>query len=138
MAFAFEFLGFGSKRRTALRAFDRALSDLQVNPAYIDDGMRYAIYKWVTDEEADLNADPGYVDRRMTAAAALISFCVLGFSETTEVWGETVAAERRHRFDAVLAASDNDGFDTRIIKLVLAKGIAAPDIAAAVTLDVDG
>jgi hypothetical protein len=36
----------GSKRRAALDVFDRTLTQLEVNPAYVDDGMRFAVYKW--------------------------------------------------------------------------------------------
>jgi hypothetical protein len=128
----FDFLGFGSKRRSALNLFDRTLSALEVNPAYIDDGMRFAIYKWallLADNRSEL------VDDIMREAAAMISFCVLGPAETEALWGVTVRAAREARFDRVLAEDADDSFDARLIKLVLAKDIAAPDIQARVTLE---
>ena len=70
--------------------------------------------------------------------AALVSFCVLGKAETAALWGENVAAAREARFDAVLANDEDDTFDARIIKLVLAKGNAAADIRARVRLDTGG
>jgi hypothetical protein len=135
MVFGFNFPGFGSKRRTALEGFGRTLTALEVNPAYVDDGMRFLIYKWVEQEEAALPiSDPGLIDRRLTDAAALISYCVLGAAETEALWGKAVREARQQRFDAALA-SGNDDFDVRIIKLVLAKGAAAPDIAALAQLE---
>ena len=127
----FEFIGFGSKRRTAIKSFDKALTALEVNPAYIDDGMRFLVYKWAEEEEEALPIpDPGAIDRYLLEAAALISYCVLGPAETESVWGSDVRAERGQRFEAALADGSDDVFDVRVIKLVLAKGIAAPDVSA--------
>jgi hypothetical protein len=75
-------LGLGSKRRTALRGFDAALEAGKVNPAYVDDGMRFLIYKWATDEEAAFGLAAAHVDRRLAEAAALLSLWVLGPNET--------------------------------------------------------
>ncbi len=132
----FDFLGFSSKRRTALQLFDRTLAALEVNPAYVDDGMRFAIYKWALILEAN-DGRPSMMDHAMREAAALISFCVLGPAETEALWGAAVRAEREARFDAVLAKGEEDSFDALLIKLVLAKDIAAPDIRAKVNLDID-
>ena len=133
----FDFLGFGSKRRSALQLLDRTLTDLEVNPAYIDDGMRFAIYKWALIMEAN-DGRASVVDQAMREAAALISFCVLGPSETEALWGPSVRAERERRLDAVLAKGEEDSYDAMLIKLVLAKGVAAPDIRARVNLDTEG
>ena len=135
MAFGLDFLGFDSKRRTALKGFDQALTALEVNPAYIDDGMRYLVYKWVEEEEAaQALPGPGLMDRRLQEAATLISYCVLGPTETEAVWGDTVRAERGRRFEAALANGHDEDFDVRLIKLVLTKGVAAPEISAAAIL----
>jgi hypothetical protein len=135
MVFGFNFPGFGSKRRTALEAFGRALTALEVNPAYIDNGMRFLIYKWAEQEEAALPApDPGLIDRRLANAATLISYCVLGAAETEAQWGSQVRLERQQRFETALASGNENAFDVRLIKLVLAKGVAAPDIAAVAQL----
>lgn len=131
----FDFLGFSSKRRTALQLFDRTLADLEVNPAYVDDGMRFAIYKWALVLEAQAGP-PTIIDRIMREAAALISFCVLGGAETEALWGADVHREREARFEAALADENGDSFDIRLIKLILAKGVAAPDITARIDLDV--
>jgi hypothetical protein len=134
--FGFDFLGFGNRRRWALQVLDRALTDLEVNRAYIDDGMRYAIYKWaLIEEERVAPADFATLDHILHEAAALISYCVLGPGETEEMWGPDVRASRQARFNAVLANPDGDTFDARLIKLVLAKGVAAPDIRTQVTLE---
>jgi hypothetical protein len=130
----FDFLGFGSKRRSALQLLDRALSQLQVNPSYIDDGMRYAIYKWAAAQDAEGGA-AGTTDHLMREAATLISFCVLGPAETEELWGAEVRSAREARFNAVLERGEEDTFDAMLIKLVLAKDIAAPDIRARAALD---
>lgn len=129
-----ESLGLGSKRRSALRTLDAALSAGKVNPAYVDDGMRYAIYRWATEEEAVLGADSGYVDRRMKEAAALMSFCVIGAADTEAELGADARAERERRFEAALLEANDESFDARLVKLVLAKGIAAADITARVDL----
>lgn len=125
----FDFFGFGSRRRTAIQVLDKALDDNEVNRAYIDDGMRFAIYKWAEERAG------GSPDQLLKHAAELVSFCVLGKAETAAVWGADVAAAREARFDAVLANGEDDTFDARIIKLVLAKGNAAADISARVSLD---
>jgi len=136
MVLGFDFFGFGSKRRTALQGFDRALTNLEVNPAYVDDGMRFLIYKWAETEVAHLGEDhPGLMDQRLFAAAELISFCVLGPAETETVWNAEVRHQRQQRFDAALAAAET--MDANLIKLALAKGIAAPDITALVSLEQD-
>jgi hypothetical protein len=130
----FDFLGFSSKRRTALQVFDRTLGNLEVNPAYVDDGMRFAIYKWAELLERQAGTSDA-MDRIMREAAALISFCVLGAEETEALWGAEVRQEREARFMAAIKEENDDGFDARLVKLVLAKGIAAPDITARVELD---
>ena len=132
----FDFLGFGSKRRSALQLFDRTLARLEVNPAYIDDGMRFAIYKWA-QLLAPPELGPERFDTYMREAAALISFCVIGAAETQALWGDDVRAAREARLNAVLVDETADTFDARIVKLVLAKEIAAPDIRARVSLETD-
>lgn len=132
-----DFFG-GSKRRSALQLLDRTLANLEVNPAYIDDGMRFAIYRWANTAAAGTVSENGVIDELMRQAAALISFCVLGPTETEAQWGASVRAEREARFDAVIANDEDETFDAKLIKLVLAKGIAAPDIAARVSLDENG
>lgn len=131
MAGFFDFFGFGSRRRTAIQVLDRALDDNEVNRAYIDDGMRFALYKWAED----LAGPGGTPDQILKDAAALISFCVLGKAETAALWGDAVAAARDGRFAAVLAGGEDETFDAKIIKLVLAKGNAAEDIRARVSLE---
>ncbi len=134
--FGFDFLGFGNRRRWALQSLDRALGEFEVNRAYVDDGMRYAIYKWALLEEERVAPAPfGVLDTILREAAALVSFCVLGHPETLELWGPEVAAERGARFEKVLANGEDETFDAKIIKLVLAKGDVAPDIRARVTLE---
>ncbi len=129
-----ETLSLGSKRRSALRTFDAALAAGKVNPAYVDDGMRYAVYRWATEEETALDADSGYVDRRMTEAAALMSFCVIGAPDTEEEFGVEMRAVREQRFETAMLEANDESFDARVVKLVLAKGIAAADIVARVDL----
>jgi hypothetical protein len=133
--FGFDIPGFGSKRRTAIEGFGRTLTALEVNPAYVDNGMRFLIYKWAEQEEAALPADDaGAIERRMTDAAALISYCVLGAAETETLWGTSVRMARQQRFETALASGNEDDFDVRLIKLILAKGVVAPDIAAVAQL----
>ena len=136
--FGFDFLGFGNRRKWALQAFDRALDEFEVNRAYVDDGMRYAVYKWALVEEGRIApADFGALDRIMREAAAFISFCVLGAAETEELWGAESRAQRQAQFDAALARGDEETLEVKLIKLVLAKGVAAPDIRAQVSLETE-
>jgi hypothetical protein len=128
MAFGFLDIFGSSQRRAALQVLDRTLGELEVNPAYVDDGIRYAIYKWALERGGD-------IDRTMRDAASLISFCVLGAPETEAQWGVAVREARQKRFDAVLANDEDDTFDARLIKLMLAKGVAAADIRDRATLE---
>ncbi len=128
MVFGLSDIFGGSQRRSALQLFDRTLVELEVNPKYIDDGMRYAVYKWALEMGGD-------IDRTMRDAAALISFCVLGAPETEAMWGPAVREARQARFDHVIANGEDETFDARIIKLVLAKDAAASDIRARVALE---
>jgi hypothetical protein len=123
-----DFFGFGSKRRTALEGFDRALSQLQVNPSAIDDGIRYAIYGTVQA------LAPEDIDRSLRHAAELISFCVLGPTETAAVWGAEARMAQEARLTAAVEGG-GDSLDAKVIKLVLLKGIASPEVAARVALD---
>ena len=122
----------GSQRRSALQLFDRTLTELEVNPSYVDDGMRYAIYKWALEISND---NPNNIDRIMRDAAALISFCVLGAQETEALWGPAVRQARQARFDHVLDHNEDETFDARIIKLILTKEVAASDIRARASLE---
>jgi hypothetical protein len=129
-----DFFG-GSKRRSAVQLLDRMLDTFGVNPASLDDGMRFAIYRWAQAAAAGTVSEEGVVDGLMREAAALISFCIIGPAEVEATWGADVRAEREARFEAVLASGDDESFDVKLIKLVLAKGIAAPDIQARVSLE---
>jgi hypothetical protein len=131
-----DFFG-SSKRRAALQLLDRTLTSYEVNPAYIDDGMRFAIFRWAQEAAAGTMSEHGVTDALMREAAAMISFCVIGPAETEALWGAAIRAEREARFDAVLASGDEETFDAKLIKLVLAKDIAAPDILARVGLEED-
>ncbi len=128
MVFGLSDIFGSSSRRAALQLFDRTLTELEVNPAYVDDGMRYAIYKWALEAGGD-------IDRTMRDAAALVSFCVLGAAETEALWGAAVRNARQTRFDHVLDNNEDDTFDARIIKLVLTKEVAASDIRARAALE---
>lgn len=131
-----DFFG-GSKRRSALQLFDRTLAALEVNPAYVDDGMRFAIYRWARSAAENTMSENGVIDGLIREAAALISFCVLGPAETEAQWGAGVRQERETRFNAVIEVGDDESFDAKVIKLVLAKGIAAPDVLARVSLETE-
>ncbi len=126
----------GSKRRAALHLLDRTLTQWEVNPAYVDDGMRYAVYKWA-NAYAEAQASPVLIDDVMRAAAEMISYCVLGPAETEAQWGPALCAEREARFAEALSRGAEDSLDVMMIKLVLAKGIAAPDIRERVGLDTE-
>jgi hypothetical protein len=131
-----DFFG-GSKRRSALQLLDRTLTLLEVNPAYVDDGMRFAIYRWARAAAENTISENGVIDGLIREAAALISFCVLGPAETEAQWGPEVRQEREARFNAAIEAGDDESFDAKLIKLVLAKGIAAPDVLERVSLEHD-
>lgn len=129
-----DFFG-GSRRRAALKLLDRTLTEMEVNLAYIDDGMRFAIFRWAQETAIGSAAESAAIDELMRRAAALISYCVIGPAETEATWGPDVRIERQERFDRVISAGEDETFDARLIKLVLAKGIAAPDIQAQVSLE---
>ncbi len=129
-----DFLGLGSRRRTALRGFDAALVAGEVNPAYVDDGMRYIIYKWATEEEAAFGLDPSHLDRRMIEAAGVLSYCVLGPTEMESIFGPEARKRGEDVMARALAPDGDETFEARIVKLALARGIAAAEIAEQVEL----
>lgn len=135
MIFGLDFLGFGNKRRWALQLLDKTLDELEVNPAYFDNGLKYVIYKWVTEEEQRTISTKGGIDYTIREAAALLSFCIIGAEETERLWGPAARSSRENRLNAVLKHNKNDTLDANLIKLVLAKGLAAPDIRMRVKLD---
>lgn len=135
LVFGLDFLAFGNKRRWALQLLDKTLGELEVNPGYLDDGMKYIIYMWVIEEETRAGGVKGVVDSCIRDAAALLSFCILGAEETEELWGPVVRSTREARLDTVLEQDEDDTLDAKLIKLVLAKGLAAPDIHARVALE---
>ena len=129
-----DFLGFGSRRRTALRGFDAALVAGKVNPAYVDDGMRYIVYQWASEEAATFGLDPGHLDRRLAEAAGVLSFCVLGPTETERELGPAARQAGEEALARALAPDGDDSFEARIVKLALARGIAAPEIVDRIEL----
>ncbi len=135
MVFGLDFLGFGNKRRWALQLLDKTLGELEVNPGYLDDGMKYIIYDWVIEEETRAGGAKGVLDSAIRESAALLSFCILGAEETEELWGPAVRSTREARFNIVLEREEDETLEAKLIKLVLAKGLAAPDIRARVALD---
>jgi hypothetical protein len=96
--------------------------------------MRFAVYKWAVAQDAEGGAG-GATDHLLHEAATMISFCVLGPAETEALWGAEVRNAREARFNAVLERGEEDTFDAMLIKLVLAKDIAAPDIRSRAALD---
>ncbi len=136
MVFGFDIFGVGSKRKWALKLLDSTLVNLEVSSSQIDDGMKYVIYDWaLQDPRNESGFNENIVDSIMKEAATMISFCVLGPAETEELWGATVRQSREQRFTGVLENGENDSLDARIIKLILAKGIAAADIKSQVELE---
>ena len=135
LIFGLDFLGFGSKRRSALQLLDKTLDELKVNPAYLDNGLKYVIYKWVIEEEKQAGSSKDTIDYKIREAAALLSFCIIGAEETERLWGLEARSSRELRLNAVLEHNKNDTIDANLIKLVLAKGLAAPDIRMRVELD---
>ncbi len=135
LVFGLDFLGIGSKRRWALHLLDRTLGELEVHPARLDDGMKYVIYNWAVAEESRAGGVDGTMDSIMRNAAILLSYCILGPAETEELWGAAVRSARETRFEAVLERGEDQTFDARLIKLVLAKGLAAPDIQVRAKLE---
>ena len=135
MVFGLDFLGIGNKRRWALQLLDKTLGELEVNPAHLDDGMKYVIYNWAIEEKSRTGDTEGDNDSIIRNAATLLSFCILGSAETEELWGAAVRSAREARFDAVLERGENETLDARLIKLVLAKGLAAADIRARAELE---
>jgi len=142
MLFDLEFLGFNSKRKWAIRLLDRILSEVSVNPAYINDGMRYAIYKWVLEDQSTRVAcgnpnasSDDYIKQRLWETGKFLSFCVLGPAETESIWDLSTRIKGQDRLESAMQRKNEDSVDAKVLKLALHTEIAATDIRKFVALE---
>ena len=138
MVFSLDFLGFGSKRKTAFRALDREWLPLDIDIRRVNDGVRQLLYQWAR-EQGDHR---GETDMCLLDLAMFSGFLMLGPELAARPFGKEGLAAMQARFDQALLAADHDSvsddpLDVRVIKLVLASGLADRDIEALVALEQD-
>ena len=138
MVFCLDFLGFGSKRKTAFRVLDREWLALDVDIRRIDDGVRQLLYQW-SRERGDLHEE---TDFHLVDLAMFSGFLMLGPELAARPLGQDGLATMEARLDHALSTAEDVGgvgepIDIRVIKLVLASKLADRDIDAMVTLEQD-
>lgn len=130
--------GFGGKKRFYFKAFDRGLREAGVHPALVEDAMRLAVYRWVSDRVPGPGRDPGlFHQEEMEAAGRFAAFVMTGPATLTAESAGAHLGELEARFDAVLDAPDHDTVDTRLVRLILSLDRAADEIASRIEIEVD-
>ena len=138
MVFSLDFLGFGSKRKTAFRVLDREWAALDIDIRRIDDGVRLLLYQW-SRERGDLQ---GNTDFHLVDLALYSGYLMLGPELGARPFGKDGLAAMEARLEQALSTAENVGgisepVDIRITKLILASKLADRDIEAIVTLEQD-
>ena len=137
MAFSLDFLGFGSKRKTAFRILDLEWAALDLDVRIIDNGVRQLLYQWAV--ESTVYEDD--TDRLLLDLANFAGFLMRGPERAERLLGpdRLAAMEQRVEEAVALAAQpqkeDEESLDIRVIKLMLTAGLADSGIQAAVSLD---
>ncbi len=134
MALSLDFLGFGSKRKTAFRVLDAAWDAADIDVRAIDNGVRLLLFQWAEETAAS----PDNVDTRLQDFAAFTGFLMRGPELSQRALGPDGVATMERRLDAALdddSAGRSDAIDVRLIKLVLAASLADRDIEAVVGLE---
>ena len=137
MAFSFDFLGFGSKRKTAFRLLDLEWEALDIDVRQIDNGVRQLLYQWTLDSiiyEKD-------TDQILLDLANFSGFLMRGPERAERALGREGAKKMNMRLKEGIEASaqdhdtETDTLDVKIIKLILAAGLADSEIEELISLD---
>ncbi len=136
MVFSLDFLGFGSKRKTAFRILDREWAALDIDVRTVDNGVRQLLYQW-TEEHTRHEEE---ADRILLDLAAFSGFLMRGPELAVRTLGRDGVSRMEYRLDGALrteekTADAQDSLDEKVIKLILAAGLADRDIEALVSLD---
>lgn len=136
MALSLDILGFGSKRKWAFQVLDREWIALDIDIRRIDGGVRQLLFQWAQDFGDDKDTlDPVLID-----AASFSGFLMLGPELGARPFGPQGTKVMSERLTAALDdddkadAQDYPPMDVRIVRLILAAGLADRDIEAIVGL----
>lgn len=142
MVLSLDFLGFGSKRKTAFQVLDQEWIAMDIDIRRIDSGVRQLIYQWAREDgETEKEAlDPILLD-----IATFSGYLMLGPELGMRPFGPEGLAAMSERLDKALAedaaahGSPGDkpqpSRDVRIVKLILATKLADRDIEVLVGLE---
>ena len=138
MVFSLDFLGFGSKRKTAFRVLDREWTAMDIDIRRVDDGVRHLLYQW-SRERGDLH---GNTDFHLVDLAMFSGFLMLGPELAARPLGKDGLSAMESRLEQALSTAENLGgpgepVDIRVTKLILASKLADRDIEAIVALEQD-
>jgi len=134
MAFSLDFLGFGSKRKTAFRVLDVAWNTADIDVRTIDNGVRHLLFQWA--EEAAQS--PDHVDWMLKDYAAFTGFLMRGPELSLRALGHDGITAMTTRLNEAIQADTTDEdqpIDVRLVKLVFAAGLADQDIEEMVSLE---
>lgn len=139
MALSFDILGFGSKRKWAFQVLDREWIALDVDIRRIDGGVRQLLYQWAQESGESKQA----LDPTLISIAKFSGYLMLGPELGARPFGQNGLTEMSVLFDAALKADssledDQDlPLEVRVVRLILAAGLADRDIEALVELETD-
>jgi hypothetical protein len=130
--------GFGGKKRFYFKQFDTALRACGVHPVLVEDAVRLTVLRMV--EELPARAGVSENDRvadGMQRAGALTALLLQGSEETARHIDAAAMAELRGRLVSVAERPEQDGLDSRVIRLILVLGRADQALLDEVGLDLD-
>jgi len=133
MAFSLDFLGFGSKRKSAFRLLDREGGALDVDLRTVDDGIRQLLYQWAQQDAESTD----HLDALLTDWAMFTGYLMRGPELSKRGLGSLTVTEFAARLENAVSNQDQESIDVRLIKLILATGRADRDIAAVIGLEDD-
>ncbi|MBT4740988.1 MAG: hypothetical protein HN793_12200 [Rhodospirillaceae bacterium] len=137
MALSLDILGFGSKRKWAFQVLDREWIALDIDIRRIDGGVRQLLFQWAQEfGDRKETLDPILID-----AASFSGFLMLGPELGARPFQPSGIKVMSERLEAALDADglteeqDYPPVDVRIVRLILAAGLADRDIEALVDLE---
>lgn len=139
MALSFDILGFGSKRKSAFQVLDREWIALDVDIRRIDGGVRQLLYQWA-QESGDSKQ---VLDSTLISIAKFSGYLMLGPELGARPFGQQGLVEMSTLFEDALTADskieeESDlPLEVRIVRLILATGLADRDIEALVELEIN-
>ncbi|MDE0801375.1 MAG: hypothetical protein OSB02_11655 [Rhodospirillaceae bacterium] len=139
MAFNFDIFGLGSKRKWAFQVLDREWSALDVDIRRIDGGVRQLLYRWAQESGESKQA----LDQTLISIAKFSGYLMLGPELGARPFGQNGLTEMSALFDTALKADSSlEGhgglhLEVRIVRLILAAGLADRDIESIVELETD-